>query len=107
MNLDIISFAKAIADTTRQQIMKELCCEWLSINDLAARIGVSQPTISHHCSVLTEAGLLDKRREGKQVFCSLNQERVTYCCGMLIQNFAPQEAEQLIGLSDIQAPAAS
>ena len=101
MNTDTISFAKAIADPTRQQIMKELCCEWLCVSDLVERIGVSQPTISHHCQVLSEAGLLDKRREGKQVFCTLNQERVTYCCGMLMQSFAPQEIGQLINVADI------
>ncbi len=90
MNTDTISFAKAFSDPTRQQIMRELCCEWLSISDLVERIGLSQPTISHHCSVLADAGLLEKRREGKQIFCTLNQEQVTYCCGMLMQNFAPE-----------------
>ena len=90
MNADTLAFAKAIADPTRQAMMNLLCCSWLSIGDLAEQIGVSQPTISHHCAVLDKAGLLLKRREGKQVFCSLNQERVTYCCGMLMQNFAPE-----------------
>lgn len=101
MNTDTVAFAKAISDPTRQAMMKELCCEWLCVNDLVERIGLSQPTISHHCSVLSDAGLLTKRREGKQVFCTLNQEHVTYCCGLLIQTFAPELASNMINLSAI------
>ncbi len=101
MNNDTVAFAKAIADPTRQAMMKELCCEWLSVGDLAERIGVRQPTISHHCSILNDAGLLIKRREGKQVFCTLNQERVTECCGQLIQVFAPEMAPAMVSVADI------
>ena len=89
--MDPVKFAKAIADETRQEIMRQLCCEWLCTNDLVERINVTQPTISHHLSILNDAGLLIKRREGKQVFCSLNQEAVTLCCGMIMQNFAPEK----------------
>ena len=94
-----VAFAKAIADDTRQQIMKELCCQWLNVGDLAQRIGVRQPTISHHLKILSAANLLIKRREGKQVFCTLNQEMVTLCCGMLMSTFAPEK--QLIAPSSI------
>ncbi len=94
-----VAFAKAIADDTRQQIMKELCCQWLNVGDLAERVGVRQPTISHHLKILSAANLLIKRREGKQVFCTLNQEMVTVCCGMLMSAFAPEK--QLIAPSGI------
>jgi len=88
-----VAFAKAIADETRQQIMKELCCQWLNVGQLAERIGVRQPTVSHHLKILNEANLLIKRREGKQSFCTLNQEMVTVCCGMLMSTFAPEQPQ--------------
>ena len=31
--VDSVAFAKAMADDTRQEIMKHLCCEWLSVNE--------------------------------------------------------------------------
>ena len=37
---------------------------------------VSQPTVSHHLSILRAAGLVDSRREGKQVFYTLNQKNI-------------------------------
>ena len=91
--IDSVLFAKAMADETRQNIMQLLCCNWLCVNDVVARLGetVSQPTVSHHLSVLREAGLVNTRREGKQVFYTLNQEVVAVCCGMLMQTFAPEK----------------
>lgn len=88
---DIVLFAKALADHTRQKIMKLCCCEWISVNEIVERLGnVTQPTVSHHLAILREAGLVEARHEGKQTFYSLNQERVVFCCGQLMGNFAPQ-----------------
>ena len=97
--MNSITFAKAIADETRQQIMTHLCCEWLCVSDVVDKLGnVRQPTVSHHLSVLRDAGLVISRREGKQIFYSLNQDAVLTCCNMLVQNFAPEK----IAISSIE-----
>lgn len=95
MNLDPVLFAKALADDTRQEIMKHLCCVWLSVNDVVERLGgkVNQPTVSHHLKKLEDAGLVTVRQEGRQRFYTLNQEQVTVCCGLLVESFAPDFAE--------------
>ncbi len=97
MSIDasVITFAKAIADETRQEMMKLLCCEWMSVNDVVAALGgrVNQPTVSHHLKLLTEANLVHVRQEGRQRFYSLNQANFTVCCGSLMRNFAPTYAE--------------
>ncbi len=75
--MDSLTFAKAVADDTRQQIMGLLCCQWLCVSDVVSKLGnVSQPTVSHHLAVLRDAGLVHTRREGKQIFYSLNQDAV-------------------------------
>ncbi len=89
--LNPVTFAKALADETRQKIMKLTCCHWLSVNEIVERLNVTQPTVSHHLAVLREAGLVDVREEGKQTFYSLNQKRVAVCCGQLMVNFAPED----------------
>ena len=89
--MNSVTFAKAMADDTRQKIMNHLCCQWLCVSDVVDKLGnVTQPTVSHHLAILREAGLVHTRREGKQVFYSLNQDAVAVCCGMLMQNFAPE-----------------
>ncbi len=90
---DSVDFAKAMADENRQRVMRLLCCRWLCVNDIVAEMrNVSQPTVSHHLGILREAGLVHARREGKQVFYSLNQDEVAVCCGRLMRNFAPELA---------------
>lgn len=94
MSHETVLFAKAIADETRQEIMGHLCCVWLSVNDVVERLGgrVSQPTVSHHLKILQEADLVLVRQEGRQRFYTLNQARLTVCCGTLLRTFAPDYA---------------
>lgn len=87
---DPVIFAKAIADETRQKIMKICCCEWLSVNEIVEHLNVTQPTVSHHLAILREAGLVNIREEGKQTFYQLNQNRMTTCCGQLRTTFSPE-----------------
>jgi ArsR family transcriptional regulator len=92
-HFDPVLFAKAIADDTRQKIMKICCCEWLSVNDIVGHLNVTQPTVSHHLAILREAGLVNVRAEGKQTFYQLNQARMTICCGQLQSTFSPEVIE--------------
>jgi DNA-binding transcriptional ArsR family regulator len=85
-----VSFAKALADETRQQIMKLCCCRELSVNEIAEQTGVSQPTVSHHLAILRDADLVLVRSAGRQTYYTLNQERIAVCCGQLLQVFAPE-----------------
>jgi ArsR family transcriptional regulator len=100
MKFDPVLFAKAIADDTRQKIMSECCCCWLSVNEIVEKVGFTQPTISHHLAILRDAGLVHIREEGKQTFYSLNQEYVATCCGQVMLKFAP-ESETAINLKQI------
>ena len=90
MKFDPVLFAKAISDDTRQKIMSECCCCWLSVNEIVEKMDVSQPTVSHHLAILREAGLVNIREEGKQTFYSIDQNQVAFCCGQMIVKFAPE-----------------
>jgi len=102
MNFDPVLFAKAIADDTRQRIMNECCCCWLSVNEIVEKIGFSQPTISHHLAILRDAGLVNIREEGKQTFYTLNQDRIAVCCGQFMLKFAPESETTLTVTQAIQ-----
>ena len=102
MTVDPVLFAKALADETRQEIMKQLCCVWLSVNDLVERMEgrINQPTVSHHLKKLEEAGLVDMRQEGRFRYYTLNQQRLSVCCGALVSNFAPDYRGSVIALEE-------
>ena len=45
--------------------------------DMTEAVGVSQPTVSHHLKVLTEAGLLTRERRGTWAWFTLVPERLS------------------------------
>ena len=92
VGMEIARFARVISDPTRQQLMRMLCCRWLCVSDLVGPLGVTQPTVSHHLSILRGAGLVRLRRDGKQVFYTLNQDQVTICCGRIMRTLAPERS---------------
>jgi ArsR family transcriptional regulator len=92
MTIDCVEFCKALADETRQRILKMLLEEEMRVSDIVEAFSMSQPSISHHLSVLKQFGLVTSRKEGKHVFYAINRDNVVACCGRLIAKFDAQEA---------------
>ena len=90
-------FGKAVGDTTRHTILRYCCCENRSVGEIAEHVKLRQPTVTHHMSILLEAGLVSRQQEGKQVYYTVNQEAVVQCCGQLLLALAPdQKATQAV-----------
>lgn len=69
------SIFKALADPTRLRLLSLLAANGEMCGcDLEGPLGLSQPTISHHLRVLTEAGLIIKERRGQWVYARLSAE---------------------------------
>jgi ArsR family transcriptional regulator, arsenate/arsenite/antimonite-responsive transcriptional repressor len=84
-----VTFARALGDPTRLQIMEFCCCEWRSVGEITEKTSVSQPTVSHHLALLRDANLVEIRHEGKQTYYRLNRARVEFCCGRVRSVLAP------------------
>jgi ArsR family transcriptional regulator len=62
--------SKALADETRLMIFEAISAKnHVNCSELVAMRGVTPATVSHHLRVLTEAGLVECKREG-QFVCS-------------------------------------
>ena len=92
MTIDCVEFCKALADDTRQKILEMLLDGEMRVSDIVDAFTMSQPTISHHLSILKQFGLVTSRKEGKQVFYAINRDNVVECCGQLIAKFDAQDA---------------
>jgi DNA-binding transcriptional ArsR family regulator len=88
---EAVLFGKAIADKTRQSILKFCCCQRRSVGEIAKHAKVTQPTASHHLALLKEARLVKAQREGKEVYYAVDQRRIVSCCGNLLFTLAPEE----------------
>jgi ArsR family transcriptional regulator len=56
---------KALADGNRLRILRLLMDRPRCVCELQAALGIAQPTVSKHLSILEEAGWVDKQRQGK------------------------------------------
>lgn len=69
---------KVLADETRVKVVYLLSKEELCVCDIAALLNSTVSNISHHLRVLRTAHLVKFRREGKQVYYSLDDEHVVH-----------------------------
>jgi DNA-binding transcriptional ArsR family regulator len=63
---------RALGDATRLRVIGLLAESGpMPVGELAERVGLSQPLISWHLRTLRLAGLIDTRRQGREVICRL------------------------------------
>lgn len=70
----VLNALRAAADPTRLRILAVLESGELTVSELVAILGQSQPRISRHLKILVDAKLLARFREGSWVFHRLNSE---------------------------------
>ena len=63
---------KALSDPTRREILRLLSGGERTAGELASSFDMTKPSMSHHFTVLKEAELIRSRRDGQQIFYSLN-----------------------------------
>jgi DNA-binding transcriptional ArsR family regulator len=63
---------KALSDPTRREILRILSRGERTAGELAEPFDMTKPSMSHHFAVLKEAELIRSRREGQQIYYSLN-----------------------------------
>lgn len=64
----------ALAAPQRQQILRLVQNEALSVGAIAEGCGASQQAVSHHLQVLKDAGLVDMKREGRRHLYIVNPD---------------------------------
>ncbi|MBX5476844.1 MAG: winged helix-turn-helix transcriptional regulator [Clostridia bacterium] len=63
---------KALADPTRRRILQLLKLGDRTAGEIAAEFPTTAASISHHLSILKQAGMVEDRRQGQFVVYSLN-----------------------------------
>lgn len=75
---------KALSDPTRREILDLLKSGKMSAGDIVAKFHVSNATISHHLSILKNAGLITDEKIGKYIYYEMNMSVVEECLGWLV-----------------------
>lgn len=74
---------QALSDPTRREILKLLRGGPMAAGEIAAHFSVSGATISHHLSILRNAGLVLDEKRGKFIYYELDQSVLDEILGWL------------------------
>ena len=75
---------RVLADPARLRLVSLIAAEGEVCQcDLTRPLGLSQPTISHHLGVLTDAGVLEREKRGRWAFYRVRREPLTSLAGAL------------------------
>ena len=79
--VELEKLTRALADKVRLNIVRILASSQQEVNvtDLTQQLLISQPLVSWHLAILRRNGLVRTRRQGRQVYCSLDPTRCQQC----------------------------
>ncbi len=73
---DVADFFKVFSDSTRMKILFSLDCGEMCVCDIAEVVGMTKSAVSHQLKTLRQEKLVTYRKEGKNVFYSLDDDHV-------------------------------
>lgn len=104
---DLVSGLKAAGETTRLRILALLLASELTVKDLTFVLGQSQPRVSRHLKLMTEAGLIDRFPEGAWVYYRIADDkglgRVAHQLAILVDDHDPVRQRDLDRLSALKS----
>ena len=83
---------RALSDPLRVRILDLLREQELSVSALAEQLDASQQNISKHLAVLTDSGILARRKQGNHVYYRIGDEAVFALCEQVCGSLQAQLA---------------
>jgi len=84
---ELMLVLKAVADKNRMRILKMLERKSMCVCELAAVLGITQPSVSKHLVILKNAGLIQDERNSQWIDYKL--------CREIVNRYAPVMLKQL------------
>jgi DNA-binding transcriptional ArsR family regulator len=82
---------KLLANEDRLLLLCQLSRGEMCVSDLEEQLGIRQPTLSQQLAVLRSEGVVDTRREGKNVFYSVADKQLLEVISVLYRLYCPEE----------------
>jgi ArsR family transcriptional regulator len=83
---------KALANPDRLLLLCQLTQGEQRVGELESVLDLRQPSLSQQLGVLRQEGLVNTRREGKQIYYSIASEEALAVLRVLYRLYCPQEA---------------
>lgn len=91
---------RTLGEPYRLRILQELEVGERSVGELVAALDGNQPNVSKHLQILSDAGLIERRREGTSIFYAISDPMVFRLCALVCSSEAKKsrrEFEELAG----------
>ena len=82
---EVSNMLKQLANQDRLLILCQLAQQEYNVSQIEQLTGIVQPTLSQQLTILRRAKLVTTRREGKQIFYSIEDERLMHLLQTLYQ----------------------
>jgi ArsR family transcriptional regulator, lead/cadmium/zinc/bismuth-responsive transcriptional repressor len=73
---DVAELFRALSDTSRIKLMAALVGGETNVGALAEAVGISESAVSHHMRNLRQLRMVRARKEGRQVFYSIEDQHI-------------------------------
>jgi DNA-binding transcriptional ArsR family regulator len=82
---------KVLANEDRLLLLCQLSQGEMCVSDLEQKLGIHQPTLSQQLGVLRGEGVVQTRREGKNIFYSVADRAMLEILAVLYRLYCPKE----------------
>ncbi len=90
----LAEFFKILGDTTRAKILYALDQNEMCVCDIANVLGMSKSSISHQLAALRKMGIVKCRKQGKEVYYTLDDDHVKGLFELGIEHIEHKEREE-------------
>lgn len=86
-----VAALKLLANEDRLLLLCQLSQGEMCVSDLEQKLGIRQPTLSQQLGVLRAEGVVDTRREGKNIFYRVSDPALLEIVAVLYDLYCPKE----------------
>lgn len=88
---EVAGHLKVLAHPTRLMLVCALVEREYSVGELEEKLDIHQPNLSQQLTVLRDAGIVETRREGKQIFYALTAAKTQQLIAALFTIFCAED----------------
>ncbi|MBU3720252.1 MAG: helix-turn-helix transcriptional regulator [Burkholderiaceae bacterium] len=82
------AYFSLLSEPSRLRILRVVCYEELSVQQVVERTGLPQPNVSRHLALLNRSGVLSRRRAGTSVFYAVSDPTIVELCRLVCVRLA-------------------
>jgi DNA-binding transcriptional ArsR family regulator len=90
---------RVLGDTARLRILQILEDGEKTVSQIVEAVDANQPTVSRHLGILFDVGLLDRRRDGNNIYYSIGDPMVLSLCDLVCTSAREHAREKLHALT--------